>query len=51
MTKLYFFTSSVEQDEINRLTIATNSPKRALSYAIIQFSKHKCKGSPIELVI
>lgn len=51
MNKLYFFTSSVEKDEITRLTIVTNSPKRALMYAIVQFVKHHCKGTPVSIAL
>jgi len=49
--KLFFFTSSVINDEISRLTIRTSSRKRAFGYALVQFTKHGCKGSPIELAI
>ena len=51
MNKLYFFTSSIENDEITRLTIVTNSPKRALGYAIVQFVKHHCKGTPVSIAL
>lgn len=49
--KLYFFTSSIEHDEITRLTIMTSSLKKAVCYATIQFLKHKCKGTPIHIAI
>lgn len=51
MSKLYFFTSSIKNDEVTRLTILTDSSKRALGYAIMQFTKHKCKGTPVRLAI
>ena len=51
MNKLYFFTSSVENDKVTRLTIICNSPKRALGYAIIQFCKHGCKGTPVRIAL
>lgn len=49
--KLYFFTSSVSNDEVTRLTIMTNNPKRALGYAIMQFIKHGCKGTPVRIAL
>lgn len=49
--KLYFFTSSVSNDKVTRLIIMTNSPKRALGYAIMQFVKQDCKGTPVRIAL
>ena len=49
--KLYFFISSVNNDNISRLTIFSKSFKRAYSLACKNFIKNNCKGVPQVLSI
>jgi hypothetical protein len=49
--KLYIFKSSRKSDKINRLTIWTNSEKKAIALAIINFAKHEAKGSPVRIAL
>lgn len=49
--KLYIFKSSRKSDKINRLSIWTNSERKAISLAIINFAKHGAKGSPVQIAL
>lgn len=49
--KLYIFKSSRKSDKINRLTIWTNSERKAVALAIINFAKHGAKGSPVRIAL
>lgn len=49
--KLYIFKSSRKSDNITRLSIWTNSERKAIALAIINFAKHGAKGSPIQIAL
>lgn len=49
--KLYIFKSSRKSDNITRLSIWTNSERKAIALAIINFAKHGAKGSPVQIAL
>ena len=51
MSKLYFFVSSRKNDEITRVSVLTNSVKKAYAYAFKTFAKYNCKGVPVQIAI
>lgn len=51
MGKLYFFVSSVQNDEVNNFNVFTTSIFKAYTYAFKYFKKHNCKGHPSLLAI
>lgn len=51
MQKLYLFVSTRKNDEITRVSVFTNSAKKAYAYAFKLFAKYNCKGEPVQLAI
>lgn len=51
MGKLYFFVSSVANDEVNNLNIFATSTKRAFTLAFKYFARNACRGIPKLLAI
>ena len=49
---IYFFKSSRKDDKlVHPVTISTNSERRAIALAIINFTKNGLKGSPVLMAI
>lgn len=51
MINLYFFRSSIPNDVVDNITIATSNPVRAYILACNYFTKHKAKCKPRMLAI
>lgn len=44
---IYFFSSSRKDDKLTHpVTVSTNSERRAYALAVLNFTKHRLKGSP-----
>lgn len=46
---IYFFKSSKENELLHPVTVCANSEKQAFSMCLINFTKHKLKGSPVRI--
>lgn len=51
MSKLYFFKSSIDGDNISGVSVFSKSFNRAYNLACKCFAKNNCKGLPMILAI
>lgn len=46
---IYFYNSSIKNELTYPVTVCANSEKQAFAMCLINFTKHKMKGSPVRI--